>query len=199
MSFMADELRALKHNWYWFLALGIALVVAGFLAILMPYVAGIYATVLIGIFLLIGGVAQIIGSFQSRGWGAFFLQLLMGIIYVVTGLLMLEQPVEALFVLTVLVAVALLVGGLFRTLVSLMNHFPGWGWVLAGGIIDVILGLMIWRRLPESAIWVIGLFVGITMLYNGATWIALALSIHEVPAPPPAGAQPGPTASIPTP
>src|SRR5262249_8995783 len=92
LSFMADELKALKHNWFWFLALGIALVVVGLLAILMPFVAGIYATVLIAIFLLIGGVAQIIGSFQSRGWGAFFLELLMGIIYLVTGFLMLEQP-----------------------------------------------------------------------------------------------------------
>jgi uncharacterized membrane protein HdeD (DUF308 family) len=196
---MSDELKALKHNWFWFLALGIALVVVGFLAILMPFVAGIYATILIGIFLLIGGVAQIIGSFQSRGWGAFFLELLMGIIYLVTGLLMLEQPVEALIFLTVLVAVSLLVGGLFRIVVSIMNRFPGWGWMLVGGIIDVILGVIIWRRLPESAIWVIGLFVGITMLYNGATWIALALSIHEVPTPPIAATQPGPISTNPAP
>jgi uncharacterized membrane protein HdeD (DUF308 family) len=196
LSFLSEELNALKQHWGLFLAFGIVLIVVGLLAILMPFVAGVSTALFIGILLVIGGITEIVGAFRARCWGAFFLHVLIGVIYAVTGLLMVEQPVEALLVLTILVAVALLVDGMFRIIFSLLDQFPGWGWMLAGGIIDVILGLMIWRKLPDSALWVIGLFVGISMLYNGSTWVALALSLREVPAPP--GAVPAPPAATST-
>jgi uncharacterized membrane protein HdeD (DUF308 family) len=184
LSFLSEELNTLKRHWGLFLALGIILIVLGVLAIAMPFLAGVWATLLLGIMLLLGSVTQIVGAFRARGWGAFFLQVLAGIVYGVTGLLMLDQPVEALLVLTILVAVALLVGGLFRIVFSLMNQFPGWGWTLLGGAIDVLLGLLIWRQLPLSALWVIGLFVGISVVFNGATWVALALSLRNLQAVP---------------
>jgi uncharacterized membrane protein HdeD (DUF308 family) len=195
MSFLSEELNHLKQHWGLFLAFGVILIVLGVLAIAMPFVAGLWATLVIGIMLLVGGAVHVVGSFQARGWGAFFLHALVGILYAVTGLLMLDQPVSALLLLTILVAAALLVGGLFRVLLSLVNQFPGWGWVLLGGIIDVILGLLIWQQLPVSAFWVIGLFVGISMVYNGATWVALALSLRGVPVPP--GGAPSQPASTP--
>ncbi len=181
MQFGSDELRALKHNWMLFLIFGIAIAGLGMLAILMPFVAGVSAVMLMGVFMMVGGLVQIVGAFRVRGWGAFFLQLLIGVLYFVTGLLMIDEPVEALLLITVLVAAFLLVGGITRIVAALSHQFAGWGWLMAGGIIDVILGIMIWRRLPDAALWVVGLFVGITMIFNGMTWTMLALGIRDVP------------------
>jgi hypothetical protein len=64
------------------------------------------------------------------------------------------------------------------------RHCPAaWGWSSADGIIDVILGLMIWQQWPASALWVIGLFVGINLLFRGFNWIALGLALHSLPRP----------------
>jgi uncharacterized membrane protein HdeD (DUF308 family) len=196
LSFLSEELNHLKQRWALFLVFGIVLIVVGLLAILMPFVAGVATALLVGLMLVIGGVTHIVGAFRARGWGALFLHVLVGIVYAIAGLLMVEQPVEALFALTILVAAALLVAGIFRVVVSLAEQFPGWGWVLLGGVIDVILGVLIWRQLPTSALWVIGLFVGISMMFSGSTWVAMALSLREVPVPP--SAAPSQPASPPT-
>jgi uncharacterized membrane protein HdeD (DUF308 family) len=61
-----------------------------------------------------------------------------------------------------------------------MYQFPHWGWVLFGGVLNLLLGILIWWGWPASALWVIGLFVGIDMIYNGWTWVVLALSLKRL-------------------
>jgi uncharacterized membrane protein HdeD (DUF308 family) len=63
-----------------------------------------------------------------------------------------------------------------------VERFHGWGWVLANGIVTLILGVLIWREWPESALWVIGMFVGIDMLFAGWSWVMTALAVRSVPA-----------------
>ena len=82
--------------------------------------------------------------------------------------------------MTFLLACALLIGGLFRIIGSLMYRFPHWGWTFVGGAINLVLGILIWRQLPEAALWVIGLFVGIDMIFTGWTWVMLALAVKNV-------------------
>jgi len=197
MSFMSDELKALKQNWGWYLALGILLILLGFMAIGSPFIAGLAIVTVLGCFLIVGGIIQIVASFGTRGWGAFFLNLLLGVLYFVVGLLMLERTEEALLVGTLFIAVGLLIGGIFRIIASVSNQFPGWGWVLAGGVIDLILGILIWRQWPVSGLWVIGLFLGISLLFTGSTWVALALSIKEAPQQPATGATTEPPSEAP--
>ena len=72
-----------------------------------------------------------------------------------------------------------LVGGLFRIIGSLMYQFPHWGWTLVGGIINLALGIMIWEQWPEASLWVIGLFIGIDLIFTGWTWVMLALSVKR--------------------
>ncbi len=181
LSFLTEELQELKQKWIWFLILGIGLILLGFLAIGSPFIAGMAVITVLGCFLIVGGILQIIAAFWTRGWGGFFLNLLVGILYFVVGVVMLERTEEALLFWTLFIAVALIIGGIFRIVASLTNQFAGYGWVLAGGIIDLILGIMIWRQWPASALWVIGLFLGISLLFNGSTWVALGLSIREIP------------------
>lgn len=73
-----------------------------------------------------------------------------------------------------------MVGGLFRIIGSLAYRFPHWGWVLVGGVINLVLGIMIWQQWPEAAFWVIGLFVGIDLIFTGWTWVMLALGIKNL-------------------
>lgn len=99
----------------------------------------------------------------------------------VVGGLFLRAPVDALLVLTLLLACLLLVGGIFRVVAALAYRLTGWGWTLASGVIDVVLGLMIGMDLPASALWVIGLFVGISLLFRGFNWIGLGLAVRSLP------------------
>jgi uncharacterized membrane protein HdeD (DUF308 family) len=174
-------LSALRGNWLWFVLLGVALVVLGTVALGSVAITSLAAAMAIGMLILISGGAEILGAFWIRGWSGFFLHLLAGVLSIVVGFLFLASPGRALVALTMLVASFLMVGGIFKIIAALSYRFAAWGWPLAGGIIDLILGVLIWREWPESAFWVIGMFVGISMVFRGFNWIALGLALRSLP------------------
>ena len=180
---LRHELNALRGNWIWFVLLGVLLVVLGTVALGSMVVASLAAAVAIGALLLLGGVAEAVGAFWCRCWSGFFLELLSGVLSIVVGLLFLRAPVGALAALTLLVACFLMVGGIFKIVAAVAYHFAAWGWSLAGGIIDVVLGLMIWQGWPASSLWVIGVFVGVNLIFRGFNSIALGLALHSLPRP----------------
>jgi uncharacterized membrane protein HdeD (DUF308 family) len=177
---LRHELEAIRGNWAWFVALGIILIVVGTIAVAMPILSTLASAVVFGSLLLLGGSAQLVGAFWTRDWSGFFLGLLMGVLYVVLGVMFLRHPTDAVVTMTLFLACALMVGGLFRIIGSLMYHFPHWGWTLVGGIINLALGIMIWEQWPEASLWVIGLFIGIDLIFTGWTWVMLALSVKRL-------------------
>jgi uncharacterized membrane protein HdeD (DUF308 family) len=176
-------LTALRGNWLWFVALGVSLVVLGMISLSAVVVASMAAALAIGMLLLLSGAAELVGAFWCRCWSGFFLELLSGVLSIVVGILFLRAPVGALAALTLLLACFLMVGGIFKIVTAVSYRFAAWGWALASGIIDVILGVMIWREWPASALWVIGLFVGINLVFRGFNWIALGLALRSLPRP----------------
>jgi len=176
-------LNALRGNWLWFVVLGVALVALGIIALGSVVIASLAAAIAIGMLLLLGGAAESVGAFWCRGWSGFFLHLLSGVLSIVVGLLFLRAPASALAALTLLVACFLLVGGIFKIVAAVSYRFAAWGWALAGGIVDLLLGLLIWQEWPSSALWVIGLYVGINLLFRGFNWIALGLALRALPRP----------------
>lgn len=174
-------LEHLRQSWGWLLAAGIALIVVGFLAIGSSLITTLATVVVFGILLLVGSGVQVASAIWARRWGGFFLHLLAGILYFVAGALIIDFPLEMAVALTFLIAIMLLVGGLARIIMALVDRFPGWGWVLLNGVISFLLGIMIERRLPWSGLWVIGLFVGIEMLFSGWSWVMLALAARPLP------------------
>jgi len=86
-----------------------------------------------------------------------------------------------LLVLTLLVACLLMVSGIFKIVAALSHRFAMWGWTLVSGLLDLVLGLMIWMEWPESALWVLGLFLGITLIFRGVNWIALGFGLRSLP------------------
>ena len=182
---LADQLRhdltALRGNWFWFVLLGFALVVMGSIALSAVGIASLATAAALGVLLLISGLFEIIGAFWSRRWSGFFLHLLYGVLSFVVGMLFLRAPLDALLVLTLLVACLLMVSGIFKIVAALSHRFAMWGWTLVSGILDLILGILIWMEWPESALWVLGLFLGITLIFRGVNWIALGFGLRSLP------------------
>jgi uncharacterized membrane protein HdeD (DUF308 family) len=176
-------LSALRGNWLWFVILGVALVVIGTIALSSVVIASLAAAVAIGALLVVAGAAEAVGAFWCRGWSGFFLNLLSGVLSIVVGLLFLRAPADALAALTLLVACFLMVGGIFKIVAAVSYRFASWGWPLASGILDLILGVLIWIEWPASALWVIGMFVGISLVFRGFYWIALGLALRSLPRP----------------
>jgi uncharacterized membrane protein HdeD (DUF308 family) len=139
-----------------------------------------FATVLVfGILLLLGAIFEVVTAFWGRNWRGFFLHLLTGVLYLIAGIFLINNPVGAALGLTLLVAVCLLTGGAVRIVLSLLERFDGWGWVMMNGIVSVLLGAAIWRQWPLSGLWALGLFVGIEMLFSGLSWVMLALAVRS--------------------
>lgn len=180
---LAHELEHLGSNWIWFFLLGALLAFAGTAAIIVPAatVGTTFAvTIFFGVLLMVTGVATIVSAFWIGKWSGFLIQLLVGLVYLACGFLVTESPVKATVAFTVFLAVSFIVLGAFRCVGSLVVRFPGWGWSLLNGAITLLLGVIIFRQLPTDALWVIGLLVGIEMLFNGLTWIMLAMNLRTL-------------------
>jgi uncharacterized membrane protein HdeD (DUF308 family) len=178
----ARELHGLRDRWGWLLAAGAALIVLGVLA-LGSEATPLAVALTFGALLLLGGGAEIAAACWARRWSGFFLHLLFGVLYSVVGMLMIIHPGVAVDALTLMLAAAFLVGGLLRIILALTHRFSNWGWVLANGVITFLLGLMIWQRWPEASERVIGLVVGIELIFAGWSWVALALAVRSLPKP----------------
>src|SRR5262249_5727791 len=185
MSMSPPVPEALRGSWGWFLVLGIALIVLGIVALSSLVITTLAVMWIFGVLLVASGIVQLVSGILSRRWGLFFLSLLIALLDLVVGMLMIERPLEAAAALTLLLAAFLLVGGLVRIIVALVERFPNWGWVLLNGVITLALGIMLWRQWPGDALWVIGLFVGIDLLFKGLGWVMLALTIRSAPVPSP--------------
>jgi len=174
-----DEVR--KHS-TWFLVIGIALVILGMIAIGYAVEMTIVSVLFLGWLLIIGGIFEVIHGFSRRQWSGFFINLLAGVLYAVAGVVMIANPALAAVSLTLLIAIILIVAGLFRLVVAFSTPLHHRGWLILNGVISILLGVMIWRSWPVSGLWVIGLFIGIDMIFDGWTEIMLALTARRLAA-----------------
>ena len=176
-------LDELHKKWGWFLALGILLIALGCVAVGSSMLVTVTLAVMIflGWLMFVGGVFQVFHAIAMKGWSGFFLDLLTGILYIVIGLMIVANPGATAVALTLLIAVLLLLGGIFRILVALTTRFQNRGWLALHGFINLLLGIAIWREWPLSGLWVIGLFVGIDMIFNGWALVMLGLAAKKMP------------------
>jgi uncharacterized membrane protein HdeD (DUF308 family) len=180
LSNAAEELRSLRRNWGWIAALGAVLIAIGIMAIAYPLAATITTVEVFGVLLLIGGAVEAVGSFGARGWGGFLLHFLCGMLAAFFGVLLLDRPLLGAAGYTLVLAMFFFASGLARIIFAVSNRFSGWAWVLLSGGVSLALGVMIWREMPEAALWVIGTFVGIDLIFNGMSWLMLALAVRRV-------------------
>jgi uncharacterized membrane protein HdeD (DUF308 family) len=170
--------QSMREHWVLFLVEGIVLVVLGVLAILLPPLATLTFTLVIGWLLLISGIMGLITTFMARQAPGFWWSLLSAVLGIAAGLVLLARPVTGALSLTLLLIVFFIIEGVASIMYALehKNELSGrWGWMLASGIIDLVLAAMIWAGLPSTAEWALGLLVGINLLFGGSALIAMAL------------------------
>ena len=166
--------------WGWFLAFGIALLALGIAAVARAVTATIVTMVFFGWLLLVASGIEIVQAVMVGHWAGFFHHLLAAILFGVVGFLLLTKPVISAETLTIFMAMFFLIGGLFQLVASIAVALPGWGWQVLDGIISIILGALVLSQWPVSGLWVIGLFLGIDLIFYGLAWIVLALGLRSM-------------------
>jgi len=169
---IAGELR---KAWGWLLAWGILLVIGGLISLSYELVASAVTVDVIGLFLIALGLIEIVQAFRHQRWSGFFLFLIGGILSTVAGFLLWRSPLAGMAVLTLFMASYFMVLGAFRAIGAISTRHPGWGWGAFSGAVAFVLGAMIWSEWPASSLWVIGLYVAISMLFQGWNYIMLAM------------------------
>ncbi|HLH01380.1 MAG TPA: HdeD family acid-resistance protein [Bryobacteraceae bacterium] len=178
-----DPFGEIGRHWKWLLTIGILLVILGLFAIGDAFAVTVASMVFFGWVLLIAGIAQAVQAFRHRRTGHMWLHVLNAVLWIVVGILLLLSPLAGALVLTLLMAAYFLVTGIFRIIAASVAPVQGWPWILLSGIVNVVLGILIWLHWPASALWVIGLFIGIDLLITGWSQIMLAFALRKL-APP---------------
>jgi len=175
------ELGEAEKNWNWLLGLGIVFIILGVVGLGMSFYLTIASIMFFGVFFMIGGIAQIFQSLQCKGWQCILPHALIGVVYLVAGLVIVNRPHIAAATFTMILAWALMFSGIFRMAQAVeMRAIRGWSWAFVSGLISMILGMMIIARWPTSGLWVIGLFIAIEMIVHGWTLTFTALAIKKI-------------------
>src|SRR6266478_8147520 len=165
-----SDLAPVRAKSGWIVALGVVYLIAGFVALGSVVMATVASVLIVGVMMIIAGVAEVFSAFQIRGWGKFLLWVLLGVLYIIAGFVTFENPLLAAAVLTLILGASLLAS-------SIMRETP-WVWVLLSGVITLLLGLLILAHWPVSSLYILGVFLGIDLIMAGAAWIGLGFGLR---------------------
>jgi len=187
--------ETMREHWVLFLVEGIVLVVLGLLAIVIPALATLAVTILVGWLFLISGVLGLVTTFWAKGAPGFWWSLVSAIIAIIAGVILLASPVSGSVSLTLVLIVFFIIEGVASIMYGIEHRRETTGragWMIVSGVIDLILAAIIFSGLPGSAAWAIGLLVGINMVFGGTSLIAMALAARgQAGSSPATSARPG--------
>ena len=172
--------RAIHDQWAFYLTEGVILLVLGLLAILIPPAATISVTIVIGAVFFASGVVGLISTFTGHRAPGFWWSLISAALGIVVGLMLLVRPIAGAVSLTLVLIVFFIAEGLFSILfgVAQRRHVSTWGWMIASGVVDLLLAGILIAGLPGDAAWALGLLVGINLIFGGAALSAIALRLR---------------------
>ena len=174
-------LAPLRAKSGWIVALGVVYVIAGIIALGSVVLATVATVFVVGVMMLIAGVAEVINSFQIKTWGKFLLWLLLGVLYILAGFVTFENPLLAAALLTLFLGCALVASGVMRIALgfAMKSEMP-WVGVVLSGVITFLLGLIILIHWPVSSLYILGIFLGIDLIFAGASWIGIGLGLRRL-------------------
>jgi len=173
---------AVRRHWVLFLVEGIVLAILGTLALLAPVIASVAATVLFGWLLLLSGIVGLVTTFRARHAPGFWWSLLSALLGIVAGVVLLGWPLLGTLSLTAVLIAFLFAEGIISIMYALehRNALSGrWGWMLASGMVDIGLGVLLFIGLPGTALWALGLLLGINLIFGG--WALIFMALHARP------------------
>lgn len=173
-----DIVKAMHRHWKLYLAEGVGLLILGAIAIVVPALATLAVTILFGWLFLISGVVGLITTFWMRSAPGFWWSLASAVLAILAGVWLLAQPIAGPLSLTVVLIVFFLIEGSASIMFAIdhRRELSGrWGFMLLSGIVDLVLAALLLAGLPSTAVWALGLLVGINLAFGGMALIAMAL------------------------
>jgi uncharacterized membrane protein HdeD (DUF308 family) len=159
---------------------GVLFFLLGIAAIVLPQFFTLGIEILVGGLFIVAGTVQLIRLFQGDRQVGFWSAAVSAILSLTIGALLLFYPLAGIFSLTFLLIVYFIVDGLSKLYYSYqLKPQENWGWVLLSGILSLGLAAIILAGLPQTAGWVIGLLVGINMLFFGFSLFGIASAIPK--------------------
>jgi len=174
--------ETVRNHWKAFMIEGIVLVVLGLAAMIVPPIASIAVTVMLGWMFFIAGIAALLMTFWARQAPGFAWSLISAVLGIAAGIILLTRPAESTLTLTVVVGIYFLAEGVATIMYALQHRkelSQRWSWMAFSGLMDIVIAFLIISGLPGSAAWAIGLLVGINLLIGGSTLIAMALAARN--------------------
>jgi len=169
MNDLKEDIKAGGRNMTIF---GVIAIILGILAMLAPGLTGISVVLLLGVLVLIGGIVRIVWAFQAGSFGKGILMFAIGGLTLLCGLVLLANPLFGSGVLTIMLALYFILDGISEVVAGVkLRPGSGWGWMLFGGIVSILLGMMIWGQFPLSGAWAIGILLGIKLFFVGLIMI----------------------------
>jgi len=157
-----------QRDWRYLAGVGIVIAVLGVFAILAPFVTGVGLSILLGSLFVVGGLAHATHAFSGDGWAGSLWQIVLAVLYAAAGIALLANPVLGLASLTILLVAYLALEGVVEIVGGLsMRSDPQWGWIVASGVLSIVLAGLLWAGLPSTALWAVGLLVGTHLLSTG--------------------------------
>lgn len=173
-----DGIRSNAKTARW---VGIFLVIAGIVSLFAPLAAGAALATMVGLLLAFGGISLLVLAFRAGSFGHGMVVFLVGALTAVAGIYMMSEPGVALVTMGVFLAMYFAVTGIVEIIYALrLKPVQGWGWLLFGGIVSLLLGIMMWRQMPLSGAWAIGVLVGIRLLMSGFELLAMGGAAGDV-------------------
>jgi len=174
------DISELKDHLAWFIGLGLGLVILGIFAVMVPLIATFAVISLIGILFTIGGVMMIVHAFKWRTKHSFVTDTIIGVIYIVAGLLFLAYPVNGVYTLSLLLTAFFFASGILKIIHAIrMRQASRWGWMLFSGILSILLGILLLAGLPLTGFWLPGLIVGIDLIFTGCSLLMVSWAVRN--------------------
>lgn len=173
---------AIAAHWKRFLFQGIALIVLGLLAVAMPMLGTFAVEALVGWLFFIGGIIRTVTLLGAKHLPGFWWSLSAAFLTSVLGLILIADPFQGIFTLTMVLMALFLIEGASALVAALhfREHSKNWGWLVLSGLVDLVLVFLIWQGWPGTAAWAIGLLTGVNLVFTG--WSMVMLSVAARPA-----------------
>lgn len=179
MSDSTSESTAPKP--FWFMVVGFVLIIAGFACIVFPLASTLAIKIIIGWALLFVGVSYLVSAFSSEKKSGRMMNIVLGVLFVFVGGMMAFNLFEGVIALTILLALAFIFQGAVEVSESWKRRpGVGWGWLMVSGLVSILAGVLIYMNLPSSAVWALGLLVGINLISSGAYFLAMGGVIRQL-------------------
>ena len=178
----ASSSQPLRAKSGWIIALGVVYLIAGIVALSSVAFATAVTVLMVGVMMIVSGVAEVINAFQLKSWGKFLLWVLLGALYVISGVLVLENPLLTAKLLTLMLGAFLVASGIAKiTLAFCMKAGSSWVVVVLAGMVTLLVGLVIVAQWPVGSLYILGIFLAVDLIFTGVGWISIGLRLKSRP------------------